>query len=421
MRPVIPYRELSEPEGGRNAAALITIAIGVLTAIVMVMTVLVGPQLFRWWAAAGTAAPITAVTVVVRPPSSGRPGASGLVSENALADLAVARGQQAALRGGPSAGGPVEVIEACKTFALAYSAGFQVSGCLPTPDGSLVAVRLWQPSRHPIPERIGVWDTATGAKRGEWDTGTLAGWLHFSADGARLSGFDNSRRVWSEFSFPDGRVLRRVDLRAQFPSRFSAWAFFDDDAEVAILDPDAAVVRVYDIRAGGRLLRQFPVIVTSHLDMTASADGRTLALWPSAGDPAVRFYDLNAGTLSATQTVNPGGWERHFVAGGTQLLEVPDRGLALVDVRTGSIIASTRAGEVWWGTKVSASGDAALRGTGPQWLDLQAPSLTVWLVVHGTRACSNNSGISDDGRHVAAVIDNGPCAVWDLSKSHPKR
>lgn len=297
-----------------------------------------------------------------------------------------------------------------------------------SPDGSRLAVRLWRPELRPIPERVAVWDVATGEPLADWDTGADLGWLRFSADGTQIGGIGH--RAWHGYSFPDGRPLRRVDVGGQVPDRLSDYDFSDDGTGLVVLSAAESAIRVYDLNDGIRQVRQFgvtPGATGRYRRITRSADGRLLAVWPSDGNAPAEFYGLADGRRMAVQQAGPDSGEPSFADGGRLLVEVQhqrlganDNALVLIDTATGAVVGRRGNDGVWWGARVAAGGTAIVSG-GLDWLDLPAADVAVSLRVDGQRASSNYVAISGDGQRVAALLRDGWWAVWDVGSPAPGR
>jgi WD40 repeat protein len=253
------------------------------------------------------------------------------------------------------------------------------------PDGARLA------SANPF-EPIRVWDVTTGkvAVRFEEPHGAMA--LAFSPDGAQLASASMSGtvRIWDAGT---GRLIRSL---RDYHGWVNGLAFSPDGKALALAGADCQTVHVWEV-ATGRDLRPLRGHQGDVNAVAFSPDGRTLASGGGDrqdGDTAIRMWDAHSGRELRVLEGHAGRVHclafsfdgRTLVSGGEREDEV-----RLWDVATGACVRR-------------------LRRAAPAADDNNSADRRVSALA-----------FSADGRLLAAGLDEGAVAIWDVVSGEQRR
>ena len=308
----------------------------------------------------------------------------------------------------------IQIKQPIKIMQLGYGKRIDGVGSLLSKHGNLLVIRSDNAKGH---SQLDLWDTQTQKLITSWDAGGGFNWPRFSDDGTSITGFENGERIYYRFAIPTGRQMWRIDLSEVFTRPNSAHSFYMDGNRVAISSPDEGLVRIWDIKAHGQLLKRIHVPVEGQQNLTVSEDGRVMAFWQFAPHTKVLFFSPETGRIISQQAVNPSVEEFGFTADDRDFIEITDDGLVFVDVASGKIDFRRGSGPLWRDAKISTSCNAIISPAQAGVYSLPSADTYHELTLNGQPISSNSVTVSGDGTRAVTLLEDGTWALWNLTEN----
>ena len=188
-----------------------------------------------------------------------------------------------------------------------------------------------------------------------------------------------------------------------------------DGVRAAISSPDEGLVRVFDMKAQGQLLKRIHVPVEGEQNLTVSEDGKVMAFWRFAPRTPVLFFNPDTGKIISRQPVNPSVEEFGFTADDHDFIEITDDGLVFVDVATGKIHMRRGDSETWRGAKISDSSNVIVSSENMTAFNLPQANIARTFSNDGQAIFTNSLAVSGDGTRAVTLLGDGSWAFWDLT------